>query len=337
MRHCLALLQQVVSNMKKNRHYFASAFTARGYLSFWTDHFQELKRLYLLQGNTPGKHSLVLRSLGLALADRGYSVNYYHRAEDHLMVEGLTVPSLGFGVLSGNHPYAVKKFFPAHLETVVVELPGSAVPNSVSTIYERVIKFVKSARDIYYSGGWIRSAAAGQCAVNFWIEEFREKPSCLRHYFAGSVSGGLNLPGDFIDCCKKRYLIKGPLGSGVSVMHDILVEALSRRYTVEAYHSIIEPTDLVVLFIPEIRVAVINGTCCYNDLSLLSGDTVWDLGKGVLAPNCSGTSYEEIKLKLAAAGKELDKYYKELEKGEVYLTAEDINAIISRIIRETAS
>ena len=325
--------------MKKNRHYFASAFTDRGYLSFWADHFQELKRLYLLQGNTPGTHSLVLRSLALALTDRGYSVNYYHRAEDHLMVEGLTVPSQGFGVMSGNHPYAVQKFFPAHLEAVIVELPGSAVPNNMSTIYERVLKFVKSAREVYYSGSWTRSTAAEQCAsgANFWIEEFQEKPSSLRHYFAGSVSGGLNFPCDFFECCKKRYLIRGPLGSGAVVMNDILVEALSRRYTVEAYHSIIEPSDLVVLFILEIQVAVINGTCCYNELSLLSGDTVWDLGKGVVVPTCSGTSYEEIKLKLAAAGKELDKYHKKLEKGEVYLTAEEIDAIISRIIRETAS
>ena len=320
--------------MKKNRHFFASAFTGRGYLSFWTDHFQELKRLYLLQGNTPGKHSLVLRSLGLALTDRGYSVNYYHRAEDHLMVEGLTVPSQGFGVMSGNHPYAMQKFFPAHLETVIVELPGSPVPNNVSTIYERVLKFVKSAREAYHAGGWTRSTASEQYAANFWIEEFQDKPSCLRHYFAGSVSGGLNFP---FDSCKKRYLIKGPLGSGASVMRDILVEALSRRYTVEAYHSIIEPSDLVVLFIPEILVAVVNGTCCYNELSLLSGDTVWDLGKGVQVASCSGTSYEEITLKLAAAGKELDEYYKKLEKGEVYLTAEEINAIISRIIRETVN
>ena len=186
-------------------------------------------------------------------------------------------------------PYAVQKFFPAHLEAVIVELPGSAVPNNMSTIYERVLKFVKSAREVYYSGSWTRSTAAEQCAsgANFWIEEFQEKPSSLRHYFAGSVSGGLNFPCDFFECCKKRYLIRGPLGSGAVVMNDILVEALSRRYTVEAYHSIIEPSDLVVLFILEIQVAVINGTCCYNELSLLSGDTVWDLGKGVVVPTLS--------------------------------------------------
>jgi len=323
--------------MKKNRHYFASAFTGRGYLSFWAEHFQELKRLYLLQGNTPGRHSLVLRSLGLALTDRGYCVNYYHRAEDHLMVEGLTVPSLGFGVMSGNHPYAVQKFFPAHLETVVVQLPGRAVSNNAGTIYERVLKIVKAAREVYYAGSRTSSKTAEQWDAKFWIEEFQEKPSCLRHYFAGSVSGGLNLSGDFFEFCKKRYLIKGSLGSGASVMRDILVDALSRSYTVEAYHSIIEPSDLVVLFIPEIQVAVINGTCCYHELSLLSGDTVWFLGKGVMVPSYSGTSYEEIKLKLAAAGRELERYCKILENSEVYLTAEEIDDIVSRIIRETAS
>lgn len=333
--------QQVVlnmtKNMKKNRHYFASAFTGRGYLSFWADHFQELKRLYLLQGNTPGGHSLVLRSLGLALTDRGYRVNYYHRAEDHLMVEGLTVPSLGFGVMSGHHPYAVQKFFPVHLETVIMELPGRAVPDNVNTIFERVLKIVKSAREVYQSGTRTSDKAAEQWDAKFWIEEFQEKPSNLRHYFAGSVSGGLNLSGDFFECCKKRYLIKGSLGSGTSVMRDILVDALSRRYIVEAYHSIIEPSDLVVLYIPEVQVAVINGTCCYHDLAQLSGDTVWYLGKGLQVPTCSGTSYEEIKLKLVAAGRELDQYHKKLEKGEVYLTAEEIDAIVSRIIRETAS
>ena len=69
---------------------------------------------------------------------------------------------------------------------------------------------------------------------------------------------------------------------------------------------------------------------CYQ--GILYG--IWGRCSGT---TCSGTSHEEIKLKLAAAGKELDKYHKKLEKGEVYLTAEEIDAIISRIIRETAS
>lgn len=290
----------------------------------------------MLQGNTPGRQSLVIRALGLALTDRGYSVHYFHRADDHLMVEGLTVPSQKFGMLSGNHPYAIQELFPIQLETVIVELPGGIVPSYLGTEYEKVLKLVQTAGEIYHSVSKSRSKTADQYTVGAGccLEELKERPTYLRRYFAGSVSRGLDYP-DILEYCRKRYVIKGPVGAGAVVMHDILIQALCRRYVVEVYHSILEPLDLVVLFFPEIGVAVVNGTCCYNELSLVSGDTVWDLGKElVLAPNSSGTDYEEIKLKLAEAGKELDKYHKKLEKGGLMLTSEEIEPIVSRIIKD---
>lgn len=330
----------------KNRHFFASALTCGGFLSFWPDLFKELKRLYLLQGSTPRGQSLVIRMLGLALEDRGLPTNYFHRAEDPMVLEGLTASSRAFGVLCYDHPCANRDYFLAHLKVSIVELPGeNDLPKEYMSLKcEKIEHILQSAREIhnsFYPGCSAQLETEVIKKAAGWIQEFQERESNLKRYFAGSVTalGEVDLLNHILCDCRKRYVIKGSPGMGSEVMQEILVQALSCNHKVKAFHSWIEPKDRVVLFFPEIQVAVVDLTCCYNDISSLPGDIVWDLGKDERMPDHlrkAGKKLQEIKSLLAQTGRDLDVSQEEQEKEGICFIEGEINEIISRVLKETA-
>lgn len=329
----------------RNRHVFASALTGRGFVSYWQSHFVDLKRLFLLNGGTPAVQSLALRLLGPALADRGCRVDYFHRAEYPHFLEGLMVPSLAAGVLSGDHPCAREGVFPPHLKVLGVDLPGRSgrLPDGRTCPgFAEAVRLVQSAGEMHerlcrgfraqMDGEAVAARAAG------WVQELRERTPYLRHYFAGSVAaGGV---ADFIDhlsgLCRKRYILRGAPGTGAVAMREILIQALSRGFLVDACHSWINPSDLVMLILPEIGVAVVDGTCgC--DPEPLPGDVVRELEYGLKTAATfrgEGKKWENINALLDEAGQILDASREHLEKGDLYPTEEEIQVIISRILKE---
>jgi hypothetical protein len=326
---------------QKNRHYLASALTGRGFLSYWPERFKELKRLYLFQGNTVYGQSLIIRLLGLALEDRGMHINYFHRAEDPMVLEGMIIPSKGFGVLSRDHPCAHLNSFPS-LEVKTVELPGESVLSEASMALgnQKVGQLLHSARKIYNSrcsGHGVQLDAGVINKASAWIKELQERGVALKHFFAGSVTvqGEVEFLHHLLKHCRKRYLLKGATGSGAIVMQEILIEALSYSYAVEVFLSWIDPIQRVALFIPEIQVAVVDMTCYYKDLSPLPEDVVWDLGGTQTAAYCqqAGRKVQKLKSFLAEIGGALDASFEEGKKG-LYFTEDDINDIISQLLQD---
>ncbi|MDD2556342.1 MAG: hypothetical protein PHX16_09165 [Syntrophaceticus sp.] len=329
---------------QKNRHYLASALTSKGFISFWPERFKELKRLYLLQGNTISGQSLAIRLLGLALEDRSLHINYFHRAEDPMVLEGMIIPVKGFGVLSRDHPCAQLGSFPS-LKVKTVELPGGSVQTKDCGALgnEKVGHLLNAAGEIRNSccSGYGDPSDAGVMnKATGWIKEFQERESVLKHFFAGSVTvqGEVEFLHHLLKHCRKRYLLKGAPESGTKVMQEILIEALSCRYGVEAFHSWIDPMQRVALFFPELQVAVIDITCCYKDLFPLPDDVVWDLGGNTQTEACcqeAGRKVQKLKSFLTEAGRTADT--SEEGKEGLYFTEDELDEIISQLLRDILS
>lgn len=327
-----------------NRHLFGSALTGRGFVSYWRSHFEDFRLLYLLNGGTPAVQSLTIRLLGLALADRGFGVNYFHRAEYPRFLEGLTVPSRAAGVLSGGHPCAREGVFPPHLEVLDVALPGAPGGLSEGALgpgLNEALRLLQAAGETYERirrrGGEPVDEGAVAARAAGWIEELRVGKPLLRHYFAGSVAaGGVR---DFIShlsgFCRKRYVLRGAPGAGAVAVREVLIQALSRGCPVDACHSWINPGDLVLLLLPENGVAVVDGTCGYEP-ELLPGDVVWELESnlraGAGALQREGARWQELNALLDEAGQILEASAEHLEKGAVYPPEEEVQKIVSRMV-----
>ncbi len=324
----------------KNRHYSASALTGRGFLSYWTELFKKINKLYLLRGNTLSGQSLTIRLLGLALADRGLPVNYFHRAEDLMILEGLIAPSRSFGVLSYNHPSVGVKSFPSDLDVIVVELSGE---QQKILNYEKVERLLTQAREIHNSyclhGNGVPLDQGTFEKIGGWVNEIPGGESFLSHYFAMGTTmlGEMGFCEQFLGDCKRRYLIKGAPGTGAVVMREILIKALSYGYRTEVFHSWIEPLNWVVVYFPETLIAVVDTTCCYRDIIPLEQDTIWELSddRGAVDPQVVASKVQEIKICIQETAIALDDL-RQQEKGSPCLKGEEINAIISRVLKETS-
>lgn len=321
----------------KNRHIFASALTGRGFVTYWQELFMDCRFLFLLKGGSLQVESLILRLLGLALSDRGCHVNYFHRAEDPLVLEGLLVPSLAVGVLAAEHPAAREGAFLEHLVVKIVNLPGVAVCSSDHYLPSWPEKAVGKLQHHPFCRDCRDEEVTAAGAVG-WVQELQERKPYLKRYFAGSITAGGVV--DFIDhitgFCRKRYILQGKPGASAAVMREILIDALSRHFLVEAFHSWINPADLVVLVFPEIGVAVVDGTCGCN-LKHLPGDTVLEIGEkwktgGIF---CGETEkQDDVKYILTEAGQLLESSQKDLDSGECCFTEEEINPIVTALLQE---
>jgi len=324
-------------------YYLASALTGGGFLSYWPEFFMELERLYLLQGNTPAGQSLVIRLLGLALADRGVPVDYFHRAEDPMLLEGLIISSRACGVLSGVHPCACRDYFPAHLQVAAVKLPEADLTEDDRILnYDQAEQLLQSAGIMHNSyclgdAGRLERGAFKKAAG--FVEELQGRKSNLKHYFAGSVGvlGEVDFLSRSLTGCRKRYLLRGCPGSGVRIMQEILIQALSRGWKTEGFHSWIEPAQWAALLFPEINAAVIDTTCCYKDLSSLPGDIIWDLSGDIKTANSQKAESKALEIKscLANAAGAWDAHRQE-GKENPYFTEEEIKRIIRLILGDTA-
>lgn len=277
--------------------------------------------LFLLKGDTLQVQSFVLRLLGQALADRSCQVSYFHHPEDPLVLEGLLVPFQGVGVLTADHPAARGGPFPQHLVVKVVELPEGAV-----SLFDHRLLYEKESQ-----GDTCRNLRAqvnediAAVSIAGWVQELQEKKPSVKHYFAGSIAaeGVVEFIDHITGFCSKRYVLQGEQYTGAVLMREVLLDALSRHFFVEAFHSWIDPADLVVLVFPEIGVAVVDGTSGCK-LTPLPGDVVWELGR------TSGISRGV----LADDGELLEKSQEVLENDGHYLTEEEINPIVTRLIKE---
>lgn len=335
----------------RSKHVFVSALTSKGYFSYWDEALQDLKHIYLLQGS-PGCKSLFLRLVGLALADRGYQVEYFHRTEDHVALEGLAVRSLGIGVLDGVRPGLNYSRLASHAKVTEIPVSGCSLNQGKNQDDDEgykarleAAKLLQEAGEIWacissYYRTRLNAEAVKLRAIN-WAEEILVKPTRLRRYFAGAISseGPINLIPHLTAGCRGRYLVLGAPGTGSLLLQQVLIEVLSRHYEVEIYHSYLNPEEPVMILLPEAEIAVIDGTNGYH-VTPQPGDVIWDLS-GYMGPGAqaggeiqAAGSEAELEALLAAVVQALSRAQDTGGQNVIPPSENEVKSFISHVLRE---
>jgi ABC-type ATPase with predicted acetyltransferase domain len=108
--------------------------------------------------------------------------------------------------------------------------------------------------------------------------EILEQQPRQKHYFAGilSAEGMIHYIDELSAGCRKRYLIKGPSGSGKSsVISKLAQRAQAQGYDLEYYHCGLEPGAIEMLIIRNLQVALIEAG--EQEISLQARDCVVDM------------------------------------------------------------
>lgn len=324
------------------KHLFVSALTVKGYCSFVGEVLNGFQRLYLLRGGGKPYKSLFLRMAGNGLADRGFKTEFYHRPEDHLSLEGVGVPELGMILLDDLCAGLTALRQPEKLQVAELDL-GPEQPLSVSQPGEQKIE--DEVMPYLLEAGRIWEGMQGHPPVSrpdsSWlleqIPELKAQPTRIRRYFSGSISAGG--PVSFIPhlttFCRARYRISGSPGSGQGMMREILHQSLLRNIRVEVYHSYLQPDSLVLLLLPEIGIAVVDGSSC-PELELWSDDRLLTVEGEEKAGNGDPRVAARLRELLTAAGSALLRRERSWN-GKMDPQYQRVDRFVSELIRELAA
>ena len=104
-------------------------------------------------------------------------------------------------------------------------------------------------------------------------------PEREKHYFASAVTadGVIDYVDELSGDCRKRYVLRGPEGSGKSIIiNELAAQARDQGHLMEFYHSGLDCEDITMLIIRDLQTALINA----GNMAIIKkpGDIVIDMG-----------------------------------------------------------
>lgn len=307
--------------MSAIKHCYAGGHTSIGFYSLINDAIQDLERIYTIFGASSSLKSKLILQLGERLHQKGYNIDYLHALNDIEAVEGLIVPELKLGIIDGNSEHKLDSHYPGIRDRYIcfdeywirpllnkyreeIIYLNSKIKSKLKQVYSEYGK----ARKVHEQKEKIYIAAmdfsrANQvsdrlCKEIFANPDFTRNAQSERHFFLGASTG--EGPKNFIDNitenCSKRYIIKGRSGSGKStIMRKIAKIARDRGLGVEYYHCSFDPISLDMIVIPDLSVAVMDGTSPHVIEPSRPNDEVVDMFTLTIDPHVEIEYEEELR------------------------------------------
>lgn len=288
--------------ISKTRNYFTGGHTAQGFYSLMENIVEGLAYTYILQGGPGSGTSTLLKEIAEWLKHEGYDIDVIHSPSDINSLDGVIIPDINIGIINGAAPYhIIPKAIGIKDELIHLDegWNKSILEQNKKEIWKLIddVNFYKdkayqhfaAARDIhleredvYLQGmnfdkandvteGLLDQIFQGSIEV----EMGREK-----HLFFGAATphGVINYIDNLTELTNKRYIIKGRPGSGKSTLLKKIV-AKSNEYDLntEVYQCGFDPNSLDMVIIPQLRVAILDGTSPHEIEASRSGDEILDM------------------------------------------------------------
>lgn len=277
------------------RYVFASSHTTRGYYTFIPDLIKDLERVYILKGAPGSGRSTFIRLVGEILSEQGLEVEFWISALDSITPDGVYIPQLNLAVVNGSLPASIDPRYPGvkeHLINLGEYWDQAAIEAQRQQIVELVDNIELSQQKAYDLLKELGRLKAEQRRINsrhINIEkigqlvkqlgsEIVENRSGEKHYFAGvlTIDGWVDYVHELSHNCQKRYIFKGPPGSGKSMIIAELGRMVKDSgYFLEYYHCGLEIENLVMVIIRNLQIALIEASSA--DIPLKPWDVVVDL------------------------------------------------------------
>jgi hypothetical protein len=285
----------VVNKSGEIRYLLTSSHTSEGFYTFIPDLIRGLRRIYILKGAPGSGKSTFIRLIGESLCEKGYEVEFWVSALDPVNPDGVFIPRLGAAVVNGSlHQPIDPKYLGVTGHIIYLgqyrnkkELNGKT--KEIIDLIDRREEQNNKAYAILRIANQAREqvkVAAKNCLnmglINQLVDELasellREQQG-EKHYFATSVTadGMINYVDEISQECRRRYILKGPPGSGKSVVIAKLAQlAKDKGYFLEYYHSGIDVESIVMIIIRNLQLALIDGG--NMELSIKPWDVVIDM------------------------------------------------------------
>lgn len=212
------------------------------------------------------------------MAEQGFETEYWIGAIDALTPDGVYWPQLDTAIVNASLPRSIDPLYPGAREKIIYlgqYCDAESIKKHRQEIIELTDQIIASRRQacqVLQEADQIKkeiqqqsTASLNLAKLNGMTQELAaqifEQPSGEKHYFASAftVDGLLDYIHEISQSCQKRVLIKGPTGSGKSMLiRNIAHQARENGYFLEYYHCGLEPDSFAMVIIPNLRIALIE-------------------------------------------------------------------------------
>jgi Mrp family chromosome partitioning ATPase len=281
--------------MGKVRYVFASSNTSQGFHTFVPELIDGLDRVYILKGAAGTGKSTFIRLLGEAMYEQGYEVEFWVSALDGISPDGVYIPQLKAAVVNGSLPSPVDPGFPGS-KAEIINLGAYIDKNVVNQQYQKIMQQAEEFRQHH---GRAIDAIKGVARIKEEIKrtvarhlnmhkmsllaeqitaDIMKQQAPEKHYFASVVTaeGMINYLDEISSSCRKRYIFKGPPGSGKSnIIHEVAARIKQHGHWLEYYHSGIDAENIAMVIIPDLQLALIDAGD--TEMAVKPGDLIVDV------------------------------------------------------------
>ena len=257
--------------------------------------------------------STLMRKIGEEFSSKGYSVEYHCCSSDTGSLDGIRIIELGIVLLDGTAPHVVDPKNPGAVDEIVnlgdywneAGMRKSRneimlLTKEVTRLFNKAYGYLAQARilsdeiESYYSDSGALDTI-GLNALGRGLETLllnNSKPSRNakeRHLFASGITpdGPVNYLDTIFDPLGKRYILRGPAGSGkATIVKKLFNAAVSRGVSVEAFHCSLRPEEIDHLVLPDLNIGVVTAIPPH-EYRASPGDILLDTGEFVSSAKLS--------------------------------------------------
>jgi hypothetical protein len=284
-----------VNNRGLIRYVFASSHTTQGYYTFIPELIKDLDRVYILKGAPGSGRSTFIRLVGEVMSEQGLEVEFWISALDSITPDGVYIPQLDLAIINGSLPGNIDPRYPGvkeHLINLGEYWDPAVIQAQRPQIIDLVDRIELSLQKAYcllkelgrmkaelrqINSRYMNIEKMGQLVKQLG-QEILTNRSGEKHYFAGvlTIDGLVDYVHELSHSCQKRYIFKGPAGSGKSMVIGELARLVKEQgYFLEYYHCGLEVESLVMVIIRNLQIALIEAGSV--DIPLKPWDVVVDL------------------------------------------------------------
>ncbi|HZW82783.1 MAG TPA: hypothetical protein VFF14_05060 [Candidatus Deferrimicrobium sp.] len=257
--------------------YFSGTNSGSGFISLYTSALTGMEKIFVLKGAPGTGKSTLLKSIGIAMHDRSFNVEYLHCSEDTDSLDGVIIPEIKVAIIDGSLPHTYESKLPgvvielANLseccnaemlqqdETEIVDY-NKQIESLVSEVHSRLQAAAKQRDKIRESYHLERpSEKLDKLTKELFAEIFQQEPT-VRHLFASAITpqGRINFLLNITEPWARRYILKGLPGSGKSELAGKIANmARERGLKVDIYHDPVEVERIEALVVPQLDLAVV--------------------------------------------------------------------------------
>ncbi|WP_409290781.1 hypothetical protein [Peribacillus sp. SCS-37] len=290
-------------------HYFVCGHTARGFVNLGKDAFTGIKKLFVIQSESPAIGSELIREIGEEMAGKGWDVEFIHSPFNGDAVDGVVLPGQSIGIV--NSLIAGEEEVPGCEREIIQVDEGPALSTLLKGRIDEQLKqaYSKFSHALSIHDEWEKFYISSmdfkkadeltlELIGSLLGENRNNKKAIASHRYLGAATprGSVDFVPELTESLPQRFFIKGRPGSGKStLLKKLAKQAEARGFDTEIYHCGFDPESLDMVIVRELGFAIFDSTAPHEYFPEREGDSVIDMYGTVIAEGTDEKYESELK------------------------------------------